>query len=276
MSHHHRKLLTQRLVHPRCGQGDNWGGRLRIGFLIDWLDSRPQEQQADTDALRWLADRDELARAAAMLSGRHRGPREMLMFTPHNEHNVEYSAGYHAAVVGHLDEDELADGEQVYRQLFAVAPDCLSAMANTAELEVRRGAPDRAVALLTSAVVRASASTASRHGVRDRTWRVHLRCALARLGVGDEPVARELLDLAAADALDALAARLQEFESQEDAAVPAHRAFADADRAQRIVLRAAMRAAAINPRPPPSAHASLQEIAAAEARLLQRHSPQRR
>jgi hypothetical protein len=262
-----RDLVNARVRPPRFEGGDNGAGQLRIGLLVDWLDSRPEQHGPDAVALRRRADRgDPVALAAAALSGRlgrapHAGE---LAFTGHNDHWLEYGASYHASICGHLDGDELAIGRVVYQRLAAIDPSCLSASTNLAEIERRDGNLDAAASLLDQALERASGSTALRYRVPDSSWITALRCARARLATSPGEGAA-LVALANAEQLPALVESLRAYGSWDAAAPPAHRAFAVASPDQRVVLHAAMRLAPINPRPPPAAHASFGALAEVEA-----------
>lgn len=120
-----------RIRPPRIVGGDNWSDQLRIGFLIDWLDSRPEHAQSDARALcRKARENDLVALAAAGLSNRL--DRELyageLAFTGHNDHALEYGVPYHAHVAGHLDVDELALGDN----------SCLTPLSATSSRRARR------------------------------------------------------------------------------------------------------------------------------------------
>ena len=267
-------LIAMRDRPPRLRQGDNLGGQLCIGLLIDWLDSRPDQSGRDVDHLRRKARRnDVVALAAAGLTDRL--DRQLtageLAFTGHNDHALEYGVAYHAHVAGYLDSSELSIGEEVYRRLLEVTPDCLSGLANLAEIERRRRNLERAHALLESALVQAQASTHERYTIADSRWVVPVRCAIARaarqLGEGGA-----LLEAATPPKLAELVALLREYRSWERAAVPAHQAFSVATAEQRIVLHAAMRLAPIHPQPPPAAHDDFDAVAAVEQMVRERHA----
>src|SRR5690606_4212811 len=206
-----------RIRPPRIAGGDNWSDQLRIGFLIDWLDSRPEEAQSDARALCRKARKNDLvALAAAGLSNRL--DRELyageLAFTGHNDHALEYGVPYHARVAGHLDADELALADIAYRRLHDVAPACMSGLVNLAEIERRSGNSQRARALLDDALVRAHTSTNRRYGVADTSWLASVQCAIAlcerELGDG-----RALLDVAARETINSLVTMLRAFGSWE-------------------------------------------------------------
>lgn len=249
-------LITLRDRPPRARRGDNWGDQLRIGLLIDWLESRSVHAHDDVVALNRRARRNDLvALAAAGLTGRldrelHAGE---LAFTGHNDHALEYGVAYHARIAGHLDADEMAIGEDVYRRLVDVAPGCVSGLVNLAEIERRRGESQRARTLLESALARAHASVERRYGVADRSWITSIQCALA-LGARAVGEGQALLDAASMDRLEQLVAILRGYGSWERAALSAHQAFSVATGEQRIALHSAMRLAPIHPQPPPSAH----------------------
>jgi hypothetical protein len=259
-------LIDTRDRPPRSRGGDNWGDQLRIGFLIDWLDSRPEHAKSDAAALCRKARKNDLvALAVAGLS--ERLERQLyageLVFTGHNDHALEYSVAYHARIAGHLEVDELPLGDEVYRRLFDVAPACLSGLVNLAEIERRTGNSERARALLDDALERAQSSTERRYGVLDRSWVTSIRCAIAlcerELGDG-----RALLDAAATEAIGDLVALLRAYGSWDQAALAAHQAFSVATLEQRIVLHAAMRLAPVHPLPPPAAHAQPNAISLIE------------
>lgn len=260
-------LIGARHRPPRFDGGSNWGAQLRIGMLIDWLDSRPDQAARDLPSLHRRAERgDSEALAAAVLTDRlgrrpHAGE---LAFTGHNDHALEYGVRYHAQVSAHLDDGELPVGAQLYRRLHQVAPACLSALVNLAEIERRAGRPDLARELLEAARGVAASSEARRYGVADRAWSTSIGCDLARLG--DQPGAGgELLENATSTRLRELIDRLRAYGSWDAAALPAHQAFAAASPAQRIALHAAMRLAPIHPQPPPAAHGRFTAIAEVEA-----------
>lgn len=74
-----RDLIRVKYHPPSFNGGDNWAGQLRIGFLIDWLDSRPEHAAADNRRLnRTVRSPDTVRECATWSSGRstamHLGP----------------------------------------------------------------------------------------------------------------------------------------------------------------------------------------------------------
>ena len=244
--------------------GDNWANRLRIGFLIDWLDSRPEHALADNRRLnRQPRIPDAVRECAAFLSGRTDTRLDCLTVNGHYFHDTSYGEDYHLNVAGHLSEDELPLARSVYERLRRVDRTCLSALANLAELERRAGRMATACHLLDEAIERSTTSTGLRHRVDDRGWELPLRCARARIEPKREDPA-SLLPLATYENVSALVERLREIRVEKDTAVLVHRAFGAASVEQRLFLHVAMKVAAVFPFPPPSFHESFEVMAEVE------------
>lgn len=246
---------------PQFGRDVPWERHRQIGLLIDWLDSRPEHASRDTPALQRIAKRgDIVAQAAAVISGRL--DRAWLELDGPADHQIEYRPYYHTDIAGYLQGAELDLGEQTYRRLNQVHPECVSGLFNLAELSRRRGQETEAFALLRKALDCASTAV-TRYGVANTAWSLDIRCALTRLGrdVGEgEP----LLDNASRERITDLIAQLRTYGSGERAAIPAHQAFSVASAEQRIVLHAAMRLAHVWPSPPPAAHSDFADIRAVD------------
>ena len=193
----------------------------------------------------------------------------MLDENNHTMHDSDYGPGYHADIAGHLYEDELPVAWTLYERLRGVDGKNLSALANLAELERRRGAIDAARDLLAEAIERASSSTELRYRVSDSSWLPHLRCADARLDGGSEEAAA-LLELANREGVFALGWKLEAMtEAKLPGRILAHRAFGMATPSQQVFLHAAMRLEYAGPEPPPAAHESFERFAEVEAFLLE-------
>lgn len=256
-------LIAMRERPPRIARDVWWERHLPIGFLIDWLDSRPEHAAKDTQALQRKAMRgDIVARAAAVITERLDHTYGFL------DGRVDYPADYylpyyHEQIAAHLQGDEVPFGEAVYRRLNEVAPDCLSGLVNLAELARRSGNETDALVLLQTALERASGPPTFRYRVANKNWIGGIRCALALL-MRDVGGGRALLEHAQRERIRDLVALLRAYSSADDAALAGHQAFSVASAEQRIVLHAAMRVAAINPNPPPAAHATFEAIRAVE------------
>lgn len=257
---------------PRFAGALPWERHLQIGFVIDWLDSRPEHAVHDREVLRRRGKRrDMVALAAAVITGQLEY--HWLELDGPIDHAVEYRVFYHDQIAGHLQQDELSIGNEVYAQLHAVAPDCLSGLVNLAELERRRGDSTRAYILLQTALERAStAAEERRYNVANRAWLPEIRCALARLE-SDPGEGRSLLDPARTGSLPTLVAQLRDYPSREIAALAAHRAFGAASPEQRIFIHAAMQLASVGPTPPPAAHSSFDALRTVE-QLVRSQTPQ--
>lgn len=263
-------LIAMRERPPRIeARYPPWGRLLCMGLLIDWLDSRPEHARRNDRALtRRASATDMVAFVAAVVTGRI--DEEWPEFAGPIDHRTDYGVAYHAQIAGHLQADELAFGEVTYRRLHDVAPECVSAAVNLAEIERRCGRERDAERLLQDALERAR-STSMRYGVADSKWSVEVRCALARLArnVGD---GGDLLACADRDRIGELVSQLEAYRSWERAALPAHEAFSVASTEQRIVLHAAMDLASIWPKPPPAAHDRFEALAAVDD-LVGQHRP---
>lgn len=254
-------LIATRDRPPRFRGSLPWERHLQIGFLIDWLAGRPEHAVHDDAALKRRASpRDMVALAAAVIT--RRLEYQWLELDGPIDHAAEYRVFYHDQIAGHLEVDELRIGDEVYRRLNAVEPDCLSGLVNLAELERRHGFVPRARALLEIALDRANAAPEHRrYNVPNRDWLPEIRCALARLEA-DARDGAPLLERAHSGGLSDLMAQLRGYPSPEVAAVAANRAFSVASDEQRVMLHAVMRLAPVWPTPPPAAHAQFEAIAA--------------
>ena len=152
----------------------SWGQRtelalLRIGYFIDWLDSRAGEPGAFLDGV----GAGPVQMIAMLLSGRctpEQIPGEFrVVVIPLVEwdHVAEYSPDYHAQVAGHLSGDEIPVARPTYERLRELEPTCLSALVNLAELDRRAGDLENAQKLLTTALA-VSGRGGRRHGCRTR------------------------------------------------------------------------------------------------------------
>lgn len=168
--------------------------------------------------------------------------------------------GYHLNVVGHMGDDELPLARAVYERLHRVQPSCLSALANLAELERRRGRITDAMLLLDEAIVRASSSSAHGHRRSDHRWVIALHCARARLE-REAGEAERLLELANEEKLLSLVALLRETRHLDETSVLVHRALGTGSFEQRMWLHVAMKVAGVFPFPPPSVHESFEVMA---------------
>lgn len=245
----------------------SWNRRLCIGFLIDWLDSRPERAAADIRSLRRRARRkDPDVLMAAVITGRLKlRPRAYTAIVD----RADYSVAFHAQIAGHLYADEVPLGEEVYRGLYQAAPDCMSALVNLAEIERRAGQVETARDLLQTALDRATSAKAQRHGIPDAAWEPEIRCAMARLA-GELGDGASLLHDARRDRLSELVKQLERCASSTSGVLLIHQAFSAASIEQRIMLDVAARLARIQPALPPAAHGDFAALVAVEE-LIRRH-----
>lgn len=258
-------LIRARPHPPRFDGGGDGTNCLRIGFLIDWLDSRPECIREDNAKLGYVRSCwDQVAHAAGVLGERPITPiDEVLSIRGRYWHNWEYptqGADYHADIVGHCADDELPLARAVYERLRRVDQGCLSALANLAELERRAGRLAGARDLLDEAIERATASAACRHRVSDKSWLLPLQCARARLEQ-DPGDATAYLSLATYDHVTTLADTMRRSWYEDELRVQLHRAIGAATFEQRMYLQIAMQMAHVLPLPPPSVHESFDVIA---------------
>lgn len=262
-----RRRLQARMAHPRNSEGSS-SHQLEIGYLIDWIDSRPEEREQNLTALSRLATgrssrEAHMAMAAAVLMGMPSPPDfGALAFDRDLTHDQVYRSGdgvfYHDRVVGQLEEDELEDGAETYRALLRVEPACLSALANLSEDARRHGRDEEAVALARQALALAEHSTGARYGVADSAWQLSLRCLLARLTSTRTDTVIEILHRATDEHARGLLTALREAEDPKQAAVDLHAAFGMADAEARIWLRVIMSSLPVCP-PPPLSYGGLAE-----------------
>ncbi|HUS68741.1 MAG TPA: tetratricopeptide repeat protein, partial [Kofleriaceae bacterium] len=181
---------------------------MRIGFLIDWLDSRPGHVIEDNRRLnRTVRSPDTVRECAAFLTARSDVRLDCMTVSGNYAHDTDYDLGYHLNVAGHLAEDELTLALTVYERLRRFDPGCLSALANLAELERRAGHMAQARAVLDEAIERAASSPRQRHRISDHQWGLALRCARARIETEPADPA-SLIPLATFDHIRTLADRL--------------------------------------------------------------------
>lgn len=232
-----------------------------IGLLIDWLDSRPESATTDMRSLGRLAGRkDPDAFMAAVISRRIK-PRHRAKVA--NADPADYSVVFHAQIAGHLYADEISLGEEVYRRLHEIAPDCLSALVNFAEIKRRAGRVQAARDLLHAALDRSTSTNALRYGIPDSAWEPEIRCAMARLA-GELGDGASLLHDARRNRLPELLKQLESCDRSTSGVVPIHQAFSVASIEQRIMLDAAMRIARIQPAIPPAAHGDFAAVVAVD------------
>lgn len=111
-------LLAKKDWPPRLTGARPWERHLQIGFVIDWLDSRPEHAVHDREVLRRRGKRrDMVALAAAVITGQLEY--HWLELDGPIDHAVEYRVFYHDQIAGHLQQDELSIGDEVYAQLHA-------------------------------------------------------------------------------------------------------------------------------------------------------------
>jgi hypothetical protein len=219
---------------------------LRIGYFVDWLDSRSEDRGQDGRLLVGLRSENAVVAVAGCLAGRlawSEIPREFQQPHPHVDHGVAYGVDYHADIVRRLDESELPAAIATYTRLLEVVPGCASALANLAEAAARAGKLAEAERLLLEGAGHALADR-ERHGVRDMAWCSRLRSALSRFGLAPAERAETVLDWASALEPEALAARLVLL---RDADSLGREAYRGATASQREVLGAAVALARLAP-----------------------------
>jgi len=274
----------------------------RIGYLIDWFDSRVAERDEDLRALAtWWENRrlvvedqifigrnDDMLMArdvrsvpvvAGVLSERLprltvRVPGWFLGPGDGWDHQIEYQSHYHAEVAAHLHEDEIAAAWETYGRLLQAEPDCISAFVNLAELERRSGRLDEADRLLHEGLKRARGD-GWRYGVADGQWWIHICCALARLGRAETTIQAEVLEVIQQGDLHTIGARLSMLGVPSQVSLATHAVFGTLDARRRIMLHAAMLIGHIWPLPPPSAHddmtAEIDVVRLVDGALAQNH-----
>lgn len=251
-----KQRLLARMAHPRIA---SVGNQLTIGYLMDWIDSRPEERYQNLAALSSLGKgrtrEAHIARVAEVLMGAALPPPEFaaLAFGRDFTHDQIYQSGdgvyYHDRIVGQLEEDELEEGGETYRALLRLEPTCLSALANLSEYARRRGQNEGAVTLARQALDIAERSAGGRYGVADSAWQRSLRCLLARLTKPRTATVIEILNRATGEHAKELIATLTSAEDREQAVVDIHAAFALADGEARLWLRVAMDHLSFCPQP---------------------------
>lgn len=265
------ELFDRQPSPPRFEGGQNYASRLRVGMAIDWLDSLPGGQ-----GRRDLREaRGYVPSIADALTTEPRPPdvHMLLDARTHTTPDSDYGPSYHADIAGHLDEEELPLAWTLYERLRGVDGTNLSALANLAELERRRGAIAAAGDLLVEAIERARASPQRRHGVRDAAWLPYLQCAHARIDGGSEEAAA-LLELATPESLCTLARRIGEMtRGGGPGRILAHRAFGIASEPQKVILHVAMRLKYSGPEPPPASYESFERFGEMEPLLLATDCP---
>jgi hypothetical protein len=217
---------------------DSTFGSLRIGYFIDWLDSR-SDLEAAGPALFELAARSDVVGVACALTSRCGWtdvPQSFRQPHHHVDHGTAYGVDYHAEVVRRLDAAELAAGLFTYSRLHEMRPACLSAIANLAEVAARDGRIGDAENLLLKAA-KHTWGEGERYGIRDRAWRSRLRSALSRFGLAPRESIETVLRWTLSHDPGSLAARLTLLRDGEALTKAAHAAVSGE---QRELLRAAM------------------------------------
>ncbi len=228
--------IEEQASHPLWA--DATFGSLRIGYLIDWLDGRP-DLEVDRSAMVELATRNDVVGVACALTSRCDWNDLPLWFRQpdhHVDHGTAYGVDYHAEVVRRLDAAELPAGLATYSRLQEMMPHCLSAIANLAEVAARDGRIDDAEKLLLKAAQH-TWGEGERHGIRDRAWRSRLRSALSRFGLAPRETIETVIGWTAMHDPEILAARLTLLRDAESLTKSARAAVSGE---QRELLRAAM------------------------------------